>query len=107
MIVWTPVDSVDERRVQVVQRVVAIPHVQRVAVGEERLAAARLDVIAQHLGVLMAQKRHVAHLAEMDFDGDELILEIDLIDAGLLDEPLEFGEDAVPRLGMHVREAHL
>ena len=72
-----------------------------------RLAAARLDVIAQHLGVLMAQKRHVAHLAEMDFDGDELILEIDLIDAGLLDEPLEFGEDAVPRLGMHVREAHL
>ena len=90
-----------------VERVVAIPHVQRVAVGEERLATARLDAVAQYLGVLVAQNRHVSILAEVNFDGDELVFEIDLVDAGFLDKPLELGQDAVPRLDVHVCEANL
>ena len=60
------------------QRVFAAADVERVAVGEEGLAAALLDEIGDDLGIVGAQERQIAELAEMQLDGDEFAVKIDL-----------------------------
>ena len=77
-------------RVDVVQRVLAPAHIQRVAVGQEGLAAQFLDHLGHHRRVVGAQEGQVARLAEMDLDGGEFVGEVDLADPGGLDETFEF-----------------
>lgn len=53
------------------QRVFAAADIERVAVGDEGLTAAFLDEVGDDLGIVRAQKRQVAELAEVQLDGDE------------------------------------
>ena len=70
--------AVEIRGIHVLQRVFAAADVERVAVGEEGLAAALLDEIGDDLGIVGAQERQIAELAEMQLDGDEFAVKIDL-----------------------------
>ena len=83
-------ETVGVGRVDVVQRVLAPADVQRVAVGQERLAAQFLDDLGDHRRVVGAQESQVARLTKMDFDGGEFVGKVDLADPGGLDEPFEF-----------------
>ena len=53
------------------------------------------------------QVAQVARLAEVDLDGDELVLEVDLPDAGTLDKALQLVELAFARIGAQVGEVDL
>ena len=75
---------------QVFQGVLAPAGVQGVAVGEEGHAALFLHHIRHRLGPVGAQVRQVARLTEVDLDGHELAVHVDLADAGRLDELFQF-----------------
>ena len=77
------------------ERVLAAAHVERVAVREEGLAAQLLDHVGHDPGVVGAQETQVAELAEVDLDGNELVLEVNLVDSGTEDEPPELVELAL------------
>ena len=72
-----------------VERVGAAADIERVAVGEKRLAAERAHIVAHDARPVRAQIGHVARLAEVELDGDILVLEIDLLKAGGLHEPAQ------------------
>ena len=67
--------------VEMVERILAPADVERVAVGEERLAAQLLDDIADRLGIVRAQEREIARFAEMDLHRDIFPGKVDLVDA--------------------------
>ena len=69
-----------------VERVGAAADIERVAVGEKRLAAERAHIVAHDARPVRAQIGHVARLAEVELDGDEFVLEVDLLEAGGLHE---------------------
>ena len=60
------------------QRVFAAADIERVAVGDEGLTAAFLDEVGDDLGIVCAQERQVAELAEVQLDGDEFAVKVDL-----------------------------
>lgn len=60
------------------ERVFAAADIERVAVCDEGPAAAFLDEVGDNLGIVRAQKRQVAELAEVQLDGDELAVKVDL-----------------------------
>ena len=93
--------------VDVLERVFAATHIERVAVGEEGLAAQLLDDIRDGAGVVGAQKAQIAQLAKVNLDGDELVLKVDLLDTGVTDEALEFVELALASMRAQVGEVHL
>ena len=93
--------------VDVLERVFAAAHIERVAVGEEGLAAQLLHHVRDGAGVVGAQKAQVAQLAKVDLDGDELILEVDLLDTGATNEALELVELALASMRAQVGEVHL
>lgn len=64
-----------------VERVLASANVQRVAVGQERLAAAFLDEVRDRFRPVRPQKCEVARLTEVDFDGGELFVKVDAVHA--------------------------
>ena len=70
--------AVEIRGIHVLQRVFAAADVERVAGGEEGLAAALLDEVGDDLGIVGAQERQIAELAEMQLDGDEFAVKLDL-----------------------------
>ena len=93
--------------VDVLERVFATAHVERVAVGEERLAAQLLDHVRDGTRVVGAQEGEVAQFAEVDLDGDELVVEVDLLDAGAANQALELVELAFAAVRAQVGEVHL
>ena len=86
--------AVAHRTVEMVERVGAAADIERVAVGEKRLAAERAHIVAHDARPVRAQIGHVARLAEVELDGDILVLEIDLLKAGRLHEPVQLLERA-------------
>ena len=67
---------------QVFQRVLAATRVQGIAVGQERHTALLLAQVGHGLGVVGAQVSQVAQLPEMHFDGHELAVHVNVLDAG-------------------------
>jgi len=94
--------SVARRRFQMVQRIFAQAGVKRVAVGQKRSAAARVDDFAKRIGKIRPQEREVARLAEMHFDRDELILKIDGFDPRLFNELLQLFGQGMIEIRTHV-----
>ena len=88
--------------VKVLQGILAAARIQGVAVGQEGLAAQLLDHIGHSLGVVGTQETQVAQLAEVHLDGNELAVHIDLVNAGLLHQPLELGGQTLPQSGAEV-----
>ena len=90
-----------------VQGVLPGADVHGIAVGEEGLAAQVLDDVHQHPGIAGAQMGHVAQLTEVDLDGYELILEVDLIDAGGENQPGQLLGQRLGRAGAEVGKINL
>ena len=67
-----------------IECILAPAHIERVAVGQERLAAVRLDVIGHGLGPVGAQESQIARLAKMQLDRSVLLVKIDCAHAGLI-----------------------
>ena len=67
---------------QVLQRVLAAARVQGVAVGQKGHTALLLAQVGHGLGVVGAQVSQVAQLPEMHFDGHELAVHVNVLDAG-------------------------
>ena len=86
--------AVKHGAVEMVERVGAAADIERVAVGEKRLAAELAHIVAHDARPVRAQIGHVARLAEVELDGDILVLEIDLLKAGRLHEPVQLLERA-------------
>ena len=95
-------EAVLVRAVDVLERVLATAHVERVAVREEGLAAQLLDHVGHGARVVGSQEAEVAQLAKVDLDGHELVLKVNLLDAGAADEALELVELALARVGAQV-----
>ena len=93
--------------VDVLERVFAATDIERVAVGEEGLAAQLLHDIRDGAGVVGAQKAQVAQLAKVNLDSDELVLKVDLLNTGAADEALELVELALASMRTQVGEVHL
>ena len=93
--------------VEMVERILAPADVERVAVGEERLAAQLLDDIADRLGIVRAQEREIARFAEMDFHRDIFPGKVDLVDARRAAEPLQFLRQPIAELCTHVCKVNL
>ena len=79
-------ESIDVSSLDMFQRMLARTDVKRIAVGQERFAAARLDLIGDGAGEVRPQERQVAGFAEMNFDCGETILEIDFVHSGPSDQ---------------------
>ena len=61
--------------------------VHGVGIGQEGLAAQVLDDVHDDPGIAGTQVSHIAQLAEVDLDGHEFALEIDLVNACGQDQP--------------------
>ena len=75
--------------VDMVERVLALADVERVGVREEGTAAALAHEVHERLHPVRAQVAHVAGLAEVELDGDELVGEVDLAESGGLQQARE------------------
>ena len=93
--------------VDVLERVFAATDIERVAVGEEGLAAQLLHDIRDGASVVGAQKAQVAQLTKVNLDSNELVLKVDLLDTGASDEALELVELALASMRAQVGEVHL
>ena len=101
------VEAIGVGGVEVVERVLASAHVERVAVRDERLAAQLAYHVHDGAGVVGAQVAEVARLAQVHLDGNELVLEVDLTDSRPLDEALELVGKTVSHVRVKVAEVHL
>ena len=86
--------AIEHRTVKMVERIGAAADIERVAVGKKRLAAELAHVVAHDARPVRAQIGHVARLAEVELDGDEFVLEVDLLEAGGLHEAAQLFERA-------------
>lgn len=84
------VEAVEHGAVHVVQGVLAPAHIQGVAVGEERLTAPFLHKIRHGPRPIGAQERQVSRLAEVQLDGHELILKVDIAHTGVFIRRVSF-----------------
>ena len=75
-------EPVEHGGVHVVQGVFPPAYIQGVAVGQEGLAAPLLHEVCHGLGPVGPQKGQVAGLAEVQLDGRELVLKVDLAHTG-------------------------
>ena len=76
------VESVETRRIQMIQPILPSPYIQGVAVGEEGLATPLLHEICHRLGPVGPQEGQIARFTKVHFDGHELPVEIDLAHPG-------------------------
>ena len=90
--------------VDVLERVFAATDVERVAVGEEGLAAQLFYDVRDGAGVVGAQKAQVAQLAKVNLDSNELVLKVDLLNTGAANEALELVELALASMRAQVRK---
>ena len=82
-------EAVLVRYCEVVERVLALADVERVGVREEWAAAALAHEVDERLNPVRAQIAHVAGLAEVELDGDELVGKVDLAESGGLEQASE------------------
>jgi len=75
-------EAVEIGGVEMVKRIFSAADIECVAVSQKRFAAARLDHVHDGFGVIRAQEREIAELAEVDLDGDKFAVEINLVEAG-------------------------
>ena len=101
------VEAVGVGAVQVVERVLAAAHVERIAVGDEGFAAQLAHDVDDDAGVVGAQVGQVARLAEVHLDGDELVLHVDLLDARPAHEAVELLGQVGLAVRAHVGEVDL
>ena len=80
--------------------------VEGVAVGEERLASERTDHVHHAGSIVRAYVRHVSRLTEMNLDGSELAVEINILYSGASDEFLKLDKKVVSRHRPEVREEY-
>ena len=100
-------EAVAQRGVQVVQGVFPGAHIERVAVGQEGIAAQLLDVVGHVAGKVGPEKGQIAQLAEMDLDGHIFALKIDLVHARSLHQLAELGLVVLSFLHTEVGEIYL
>ena len=101
------VEAVGVGAVQVVEAVLAPADVERVAVGDEGLAAELANDVDDGARVVGAQVAEVARLAEVHLYGDELVGKVDLLDARGADQALELVGQTVTQVGVQVAEIYL
>lgn len=101
------VEPVGVGGVQVVERVLAPAHIERVAVGDKRLSAQLTHHVDDGARVVRAQEAKVSRLAEVHFYGDVLVLEVDLVDARAADQALELVGKPVAHVRVQVAEINL
>ena len=86
------------------QRILAAARVEGVAVCQEREAALLLAQVCHHLGVVGAQERQVAQLTKVHFDGHELAVHVDVLDASRQTQPTQLfrqtGAHRTPEVGI-------
>ena len=81
------VKPIEHSRVQMIQSVLAAAHVKGVAISEEGLAAPLFYEICHGFCPIGAQKRQVARLAEMHFNGYIFVVEVNFAHAGGFHQP--------------------
>ena len=101
------VEAVEHGAVHVVQGVLTPAHVQGVAVGEERLTAPFLYKIRHGPRPIGAQERQVSRLAEVQLDGHELILKVDIAHTGGLHQAGQLLLEIFMHVGPQVGEVYL
>lgn len=101
------VEAVEHGAVHVIQGVLAPAHIQGVAVGEERLTAPFLHKIRHGPRPIGAQERQVSRLAEVQLDGHELILKVDIAHTGGLHQAGQLLLEIFMHVGPQVGEVYL
>ena len=94
-------------RIQVVECVLASADVQRVAVGQERLAAALLDEVRDRFGPVRTQECKVARLAEVDFDSGEFLVKVDAVHARRFHQAGQLLLQILGQRGAEIRKINL
>ena len=100
-------EPVPVRAADVFEGVLATAHIQGVAIRQEGFAAQPLHHVRDDARVVGAQEGQVSQLAEVNLDGDELVLEIDLLDASAFDEAAQLVELALTTVRAQVGAVHL
>ena len=75
--------------VQVIQRILAAPHIERIAVRQKWAAAVALHQVHDHLCVIGTQIGQVTRLAKMDFNRCKFILKIQLFNTSFYHQFLQ------------------
>ena len=101
------VEAVEHGAVHVVQGVLAPAYIQGVAVGEERLTAPFLHKIRHGPRPVGTQERQVSRLAEVQLDGHELILKVDIAHTGGLHQAGQLLLEIFMHVGPQVGEVYL
>ena len=84
-----------------------LPNVHGVRVRQERDPTVLLHQVADHLCIVGPEECKVPQFPEVHLDGDELLLHVDVADAGGACDPFGLGEEAVAVLASHIGEVHL
>ena len=101
------VEAVELRIGQVVNGVGEGTGVEGVAVRQEGHAAQLLHHVGNRLHIVGAEIGTVAQLAEVHFDGDKLVVKINLFNARCADELLQLGALANPDLGPKIGKEYI
>ena len=88
------------------QRVVPPANVERVAVGEERLAFQSLDAVRHFFGEVRTQKRQIPRFSKVDFNGHVFSFEVDLFNTSLKDQLVQFVQQTDSYFTAHVRKVN-
>ena len=98
-------EAIEICRFDMIERIFAMADVQRVAVRQERLAAKLLDFVRDDAREIRAEEGKIARFAEVDFNGGEFAVEINLVHARRLQQVGQLAHQAFAEgLGAHVRE---
>ena len=81
--------AVDIRRIHVLERVFPAADIECVAVGQKRPSASGLNKVGHGLRVVRAQIRQVSKLTEVQLDGDDFSLKIDIPHSGCRQQLLQ------------------
>lgn len=96
------VETIDHSSVQMVDSIAAIAAIQRVAVGEERLATHLLQHSHYHCRIVGAYVCHVAILSEVYLDSHILVFHVEPFDACAAHHALQFLQQVGAFVGTQV-----
>ena len=92
---------------QMVEGVFPAADIERVAVGQEGLAAELLDEVDDGAGVIRAEIGEIARLAEMQLDRDILALQRELVHAGRQEQARELLLQVFAHIGVEIGKIDL
>jgi hypothetical protein len=84
------IESVLCCRMEMYQSIVPPTNVKRIAIRQEGKPAERFDFIGDDFCPIRTQIGHITGFAEMDFNGDELILKVNFFNIGFDDKAFQF-----------------